>query len=93
MENQWLSEAQLTRAYLNSLISEQKQEHPQAKYIYMEAEESTKKMFEHASWICNLSNFNSDVVPIFRNMQYVYKRTGLYEGDRTQISRIVQNKN
>lgn len=43
MENQWLSEAQLTRAYLNSLISEQKQEHPQAKYIYMEAEESTKK--------------------------------------------------
>lgn len=43
MENQWLSEANLTRAYLNSLISEHKKEHPLAKYIYMEAEESTKK--------------------------------------------------
>lgn len=42
MEDQWLSEADLTRVYLNSLISK-KQEHPQAKYIYMPSEEGTKK--------------------------------------------------
>ena len=42
MEDQWLSEAQLTRAYLNSLICK-KGEHPQKKYIYMPSEEGTKK--------------------------------------------------
>ena len=41
-ENKWLESAQLTRAYLNSLISNQKSEHPLAKFIYMESEESTK---------------------------------------------------
>ncbi len=41
MEDQWLSEANLTRAYLNSLIC--KKEHPQSKYIYMPSEECTKK--------------------------------------------------
>lgn len=42
VEDQWLSEAKLTRVYLSSLICN-KTEHPQAKYIYMAAEESTKK--------------------------------------------------
>ena len=42
MEDQWLSEAQLTRAYLNSLICN-KEEHPQKKFIYMPSEEGTKK--------------------------------------------------
>ena len=41
MEDHWLSEANLTRAYLNSLIC--KKEHPQSKYIYMPSEECTKK--------------------------------------------------
>ena len=41
MEDQGLSEANLTRAYLNSLIC--KKEHPQSKYIYMPSEECTKK--------------------------------------------------
>lgn len=41
VEDQWLSEVELTRAYLNSLIC--KKEHPQAKYIYMPSEEGTKK--------------------------------------------------
>ena len=40
-EDKWLSEAQLTREYLNSLVN--KREHPQAKYIYMPSEECTKK--------------------------------------------------
>ncbi len=42
-EDKWLDEAQLTRAYLNSLISNKKQEHPLSKYIYMASEECTKK--------------------------------------------------
>lgn len=40
-EDIWLSENQLTRAYLNSLII--KKEHPQSKYIYMPSEEGTKE--------------------------------------------------
>lgn len=40
-EDKWLSEVQLTRAYLNSLIC--KKEHPQSKYIYMPSEENTKR--------------------------------------------------
>lgn len=42
MEDQWLAEARLTRAFLNSLVNN-KQAHPQAKYIYMPSEEVTKK--------------------------------------------------
>lgn len=42
-EDKWLAQAQLTRAYLNSLISIKKKEHPLSKYIYMASEESTKK--------------------------------------------------
>lgn len=44
MEDQWLSEANLTRPYLNSLICNKK-EHPQSKYIYMASEESTKRRY------------------------------------------------
>lgn len=41
-ENVWLSSAQLDREYLVNLIIDRK-EHPQAKYIYVPSEESTKK--------------------------------------------------
>lgn len=41
-ENQWLSSAKLTRQQLVNMISD-RQEHPQAKYIYVEAEEGSKK--------------------------------------------------
>lgn len=41
VEDQWLSEGNLNRAYLNSLIC--KKEHPQMKYVYMPSEEGTKK--------------------------------------------------
>ena len=41
MEDKWLSEANLSRSSLNSLIC--KKEHPLAKYIYMQSEEGTKK--------------------------------------------------
>ncbi|WP_239059473.1 hypothetical protein [Bacteroides sp. 224] len=41
-EDNWLSEAQLTRDYLYNLIADRK-EHPQAKYIHVLSEESTKK--------------------------------------------------
>lgn len=42
-EDKWLQEFQLTRTYLNSLISVNPKEHPLAKYIYMASEECTKK--------------------------------------------------
>ena len=42
-EDQWLKDVCLTRSYLNSLISINKQAHPLAKYIYMPAEEGTKR--------------------------------------------------
>lgn len=42
-EDQWLKDVCLTRSYLNSLISINKQVHPLAKYIYMPSEEGTKK--------------------------------------------------
>ena len=41
-ENLWLSSANLTRENLVDMIKD-RQEHPQAKYIYVEAEESSKK--------------------------------------------------
>lgn len=41
-ENSWLSSAQLSREYLLNLIIDKK-EHPQAKYIYVQSEESTKR--------------------------------------------------
>jgi len=41
-EDKWLAEALLTRDYLYNLITD-KREHPQAKYIYVSSEESTKK--------------------------------------------------
>lgn len=41
-EDNWLAEAGLTRNYLYNLIADRK-EHPQAKYIYIPSEESTKK--------------------------------------------------
>lgn len=40
-EDQWLSSAQLTRSYLYNLIAD-RSSHPQAKYIYVAYEESTK---------------------------------------------------
>ena len=58
MEDQWLSEANLTRAYLNSLIC--KKEHPQSKYIYMPSEECTKKRSINTDigfLICSTSTF------------------------------------
>lgn len=41
VEDKWLAEANLNRAYLKSLICNR--EHPQAKYIYMPSEEATKR--------------------------------------------------
>lgn len=43
-EDAWLSENELSRVELQSLIEINK-EHPQAKYIYMESEEPMKKRF------------------------------------------------
>ena len=57
-ENQWLSEANLTRAYLVSLINIKKKEHPLSKYIYMVSEEGTKQRFldtEMGFMICKTS--------------------------------------
>lgn len=41
-EDQWLFGAHLSREHLVGMITD-RQEHPQAKYIYVEAEEPTKK--------------------------------------------------
>lgn len=41
-EDRWLSSVQLSREYLVNMIAD-RQEHPQAKYIYVEAEEYSKK--------------------------------------------------
>lgn len=43
-ENKWLESKGLTRGYLVNLIAD-KREHPQVKYIYMPAEENTKKRY------------------------------------------------
>jgi hypothetical protein len=43
IENKWLEEAQLTRSQLYKLTSVDKVKHPLAKYIYMAAEECTKR--------------------------------------------------
>jgi hypothetical protein len=56
-EDQWLSEAQLTRGYLYSLIADRK-EHPHTKYIYLLSEEGTKKRFlsqEVGYTLCQIS--------------------------------------
>lgn len=57
VEDRWLSEKGLTRTHLCSLVCNRR-EHPQAKYIYMEAEERTKKRFhgtEMGFAICSAS--------------------------------------
>jgi len=46
VEDRWLEGAGLNRSLLCSSISERR-EHPQAKYVYMAAEESTKKRFHN----------------------------------------------
>lgn len=46
VEDRWLEEGGLTRALLRGLIDDRR-EHPQAKYVYMAAEESTKNRFHN----------------------------------------------
>lgn len=47
-EDRWLEDNSLTRSQLYALVADKKA-HPQAKYVYMAAEESTKRRFHNTN--------------------------------------------